>query len=412
MWCKFTKNIVFLAVKIEYKLIKHKILYTMKKILLLLVLSLTISYSADAKRAKQPKVNNIIYMIGDGMGLSHVSMMILEGKYAPTTFDAAENVALIRTNSANNRVTDSAASGTALACGYKTNNSTLGMTPDGEIVESIISKAEKQNFATGLVVSCYLQHATPAAFYSHVKSRNESDEITRWFYKSDIDVAFGGGMKYFKRVIEKDGKDFEKEIANMGYTLHTDLKNVKSAPSEGKVLGIYAEGDLPLARTGERDGYLADATEKALEILTNNVKNQKKQGFVLMVEGSKIDGESHSRNPQGILAEVRDFANAIAAAKKYADANPGTLVVVCSDHETGGLAIPSNKTDFTLPESGIGYAFGTSSHTATLVPVYIYGTGAELINGVMDNTDLSWKLQEILGVGNRAAEAAAKEQKK
>ena len=202
----------------------------MRKILLLLVLSLTISYSADAKRPKQPKVNNIIYMIGDGMGLGHVSMMILEGKYAPTIFDASDNVALIRTNSANNRVTDSAASGTALARGYKTNNSTLGMTPDGKVVESIIEKAEKQNYATGLVVSCYLQHATPAAFYAHVKSRGENDEITRWFYKSNIDVAFGGGMKYFKRVIEKEGQDFNKEIANMGYALHTDLKNVKSAP--------------------------------------------------------------------------------------------------------------------------------------------------------------------------------------
>ncbi|MBR6662129.1 MAG: alkaline phosphatase, partial [Alistipes sp.] len=84
----------------------------MRKILLLLALSLTLSYSADAKRPKQPKVNNIIYMIGDGMGLGHISMLQLENKYAPTTFDAAQNIALIKTYSANNRVTDSAAAGT------------------------------------------------------------------------------------------------------------------------------------------------------------------------------------------------------------------------------------------------------------------------------------------------------------
>ena len=384
----------------------------MRKILLLLALSLTLSYSADAKRPKQPKVNNIIYMIGDGMGLGHISMLQLENKYAPTTFDAAQNIALIKTYSANNRVTDSAAAGTALACGYKTNNSTLGQTPDGTHIESIIAKAEKQNYASGLVVTCYLQHATPAAFYAHVKSRGENDEITKWFYKSDIDVAFGGGMKYFKRVIEAEKKDFNKEIANMGYTLHTDLKDIKSAPSVGKVLGVFADGYMPSAVSGDRGNYLAEATEKALEILTNNVKNQKKKGFVLMVEGSLIDGESHSRNPKGILAETRDFENAVSVAMKYADAHPGTLVVVCADHETGGLSIPSNKTDFTLPESGIGYAFGTSSHTASLIPVYLYGAGAESINGIMENTDLSWKLQELLGVGNRAAETAAKEQKK
>lgn len=377
----------------------------MRKILLLLAVALTLSYSVEAKKTKQPKVNNIIYMIGDGMGLCHVSMMQLEGKYAPTSFDAAQNIALIKTYSSNNRVTDSAAAGTALATGFKTNNSTLGQTPDGTHRESIITKAEKQGWASGLVVTCYLQHATPAAFYAHVKSRGENDEITKWFYKSDIDVAFGGGMKYFKRVIENEGKDFNKEIANMGYTLHTDMKNIKSAPSEGKVLGIYADGYLPYAKSGERGEYLAEATEKALEILTNNVKNQKKKGFVLMVEGSLIDGESHSRNPKGILEETRDFSNAIKVAMDYADTHPGTLVVICADHETGGLSIPSNKTDFTLPESGIGYAFGTSSHTATMIPVYLYGTGAESINGIMENTDLSWKLQELLGVGNKEAEA-------
>ena len=384
----------------------------MIKILLLLMISLTLSINAEAKHKKQPKVNNIIYMIGDGMGLCHVSMMQLEGKYAPTAFDKAQNIALIKTHSSNNRVTDSAAAGTALACGYKTNNSTLGQTPDGTHVESIMAKAEKQNYASGLVVTCYLQHATPAAFYAHVKSRGENDEITKWFYKSDIDVAFGGGMKYFKRVIENENKDFNKEIAKMGYTLHTDMKDIKSAPSEGKVLGVYGDGYLPYARTGERDNYLAEATAKSLAILTNNVKNQKKKGFVLMVEGSLIDGESHSRNPEGILAETRDFANAIDVAMKYADNHPGTLVVICADHETGGLSIPSNKTDFTLPESGIGYAFGTSSHTATMVPVYLYGTGAEAINGIMENSDLSWKLQELLGVGNRAKDTAATEAQK
>ena len=383
----------------------------MKKFLLFLLISLTLSSNVEAKREKAPKINNIIYMIGDGMGLAQVSMVQMEGKYAPTSFDKAQNIALIKTYSLNNRVTDSAAAGTALATGYKTNNSMLGMTPDGTIVESIITKAQKQNYAAGLVVTCYLQHATPAAFYAHVKSRGENDNITDWFYKSGIDVAFGGGMKYFKRHFTNQNKDFNEGIKALGYQLHTDLKNVKSAPSEGKVLGIYAESDLPLARTGERGEYLAEATAKSLEILTNNVKNNKKKGFVLMVEGSKIDGEGHSRNPQGILAETRDFGNAVKVAMDYADTHPGTLVVVCSDHETGGMAIPSNKTDFTLPESGISYAFGTSSHTATMVPVYLYGTGAECINGIMENSDLSWKLQELLGVGHHSEKDATTQKK-
>ena len=370
----------------------------MKRLFLFLVLACLSLNGVEAKSPKNEKVNNIIFMIGDGMGLGHVSMLQLEGKYQPTAFDRAQNIALIKTYSVNNRVTDSAAAGTALATGHKTNNSTLGQLPDGTPLESITTKAKNKNYGTGIVVTCYVQHATPAAFYANVESRSDNDGICDDFTKRDYDVMFGGGLRYFKQYYEKRNKDYNKELAALGYSLHTDLSKLGSIPSEGKVLGLFADGDLPAATSGKRDGYLANATQKALDILTNNAKKNKNKGFVLMVEGSKIDGESHSRNPQGILAETRDFAAAVDVAMNYADTHPGTLVVVTADHETGGISIPSNKTDFTLPESGIGYAFGTSSHTATMVPVYLYGAGADSINGIMENSELGQKLQEILGV--------------
>ena len=132
----------------------------------------------ESSRAKEVPVRNVIYMIGDGMGLTHVSMMMLEEGYRPTSFDRSQNVALITTYSANNRVTDSAAAGTALASGRKTNNGMLGMTPDGETFESMMEKAMDEGWKAGLVVTVYLQHATPAAFYAHVPSRNDLDEIS------------------------------------------------------------------------------------------------------------------------------------------------------------------------------------------------------------------------------------------
>ena len=369
----------------------------MKKVFLLILLALTASYSVEAKKPKQPKVNNIIYMIGDGMGLAHVSMLQIEQKYAPSAFDRAQNIALTKTYSLNNRVTDSAASGTALATGYKTNNSTLGLTPEGKRVESIITKAEKQNFATGIVVTCYVNHATPAAFYAHVEKRGDNDGIIRDFMASDnIDVVFGGGSKYFDRYFKAQNKSYITELQNKGYKVLSNTDEMAGV-SEGDVVGLFAEGDMPLKREG-RGEYLSEATAKALEILTNNVKSQKKDGFILMVEGSKIDGEGHGKNIEGILAETRDFEKAIHVAMDYADAHPGTLVVVTSDHETSGLAIPSNKTDFTLPESGISYNFATSSHTGVMVPVYLYGTGADQISGIMENSELSQKLQKMINV--------------
>ena len=368
----------------------------MKKLFLLAILSLAALYSVEAKKPKQPKIENIIYMIGDGMGLGHVSMLQIEQKYAPSAFDRAQNIALTKTYSLNNRVTDSAASGTALATGYKTNNSTLGLTPEGVRVESIIAKGEKKNYATGIVVTCYVNHATPAAFYSHVEKRGDNDGIISDFMKSNIDVVFGGGTKYFDRHFKAQEKNYVTELKNKGYNVLSNVEEMAGV-SEGNVVGLFAEGDMPLKREGRKE-YLSEATAKALEILTNNVKNQKKEGFILMVEGSKIDGEGHSKNIEGILAETRDFEKAIHVAMDYADAHPGTLVVITSDHETSGLAIPSNKTDFTLPESGISYNFATSSHTGVMVPVYLYGTGADQINGIMENSELSQKLQRLIGL--------------
>ncbi len=370
----------------------------MKKLILLILLVCTVAQPAEAKRPRQ-KVKNIIYLIGDGMGLTHVSMLELENKYAPTSFDRADNIALTRTYSANNRVTDSAAAGTALATGYKTNNSWLGLTPEGEVVESIITKAERQNFATGLVATYAIQHATPAAFYAHVRNRNDYTTITRQFMDSGVDVAFGGGAEHFEKVFKSMGKDYVAELNGKGYVVCKTWNEIAEQTS-GQVFGLVADDDMPEIEE-RQPNFLADATSKALEILSNNVKQDKRKGFVLMVEGSQIDGRSHARDAAGILAEMRDFDKAVKVAMDYADAHPSTLVVVVADHETGGLSIPSKKTNFRLSESGIGYNFGTSSHTATIVPVYLYGACAEQINGIMENADLSWKLQRLIGVSEK-----------
>lgn len=341
------------------------------------------------------EVKNVIYMIGDGMGLAHTSMLKIEGDYATTAFDRAENIALITTHSTNNRVTDSAAAGTALATGYKTRNRMIGMTPDSVTVESMMLKAEREGYATGLAYTCYLQHATPASFYASSPHRDSMNIITGCFVKSGIDVALGGGRIFVEDYYAKQGKDYKAELATLGYQVLHKQEEMASV-SEGNVLGLFAEDNMPKMREGRGD-YLLQATNKALEILTNNVAKEGKQGFLLMVEGSKIDYRSHDNDSEGILAEMRDFEKCVAAAMEYADTHEGTLVVVCADHETGGLSIPSQSPDFKKADSGIDYRYGTKGHSGTMVPVYLYGTGAECINGVMDNTDLAKQIMAIMG---------------
>ena len=139
----------------------------MKRILLIAFTTFATLAAVEAQEVK-----NIIFLIGDGMGLASASMMQLENNYEPTIFDSADNIALQKTYSLDNRVTDSAASGTALATGFKTNNTMLGQLPDGTNPESLTELAADNGKATGLVVTTYLQHATPCAFYAHVPSRH------------------------------------------------------------------------------------------------------------------------------------------------------------------------------------------------------------------------------------------------
>lgn len=363
----------------------------MKKLtILILALSLLVAGDAVAKQPKQP-VRNVIYMIGDGMGLAHMSMVKIEGGYAPTAFDRAQGVALITTYSANNRVTDSAAAGTALASGSKTGNGMLGVDMEGKELTSMMSRATDNGFSTGIVVTCYLQHATPGAFYAHVSSRGDSEDITKDMLASNVDVLIGGGSKWLSAECAEGGTYFDA-FRNRGYAV-AEAGSAADTVRSGRLLGIYAEQNMPKAP--ERGDYLTEATEKALEILANNTKRSKK-GFMLMVEGSQIDGAAHANDGAWLLAEMRDFEKSVAAAMDFADRNPGTLVVVVADHETGGMTMPSKHPDFTRSESGISYAFSTKSHTGIHVPVYLYGAGADRITGVMDNTDLAKKIMGLL----------------
>lgn len=355
----------------------------MKRIALLLALLLVATAGNTQPSSRPEEVKRVIYLIGDGMGLAHLSLLEIEGGYAPTAFDRAERVSLVTTRSANNRVTDSAAAGTALATGKKVNNSVLGITPDGEVLTSMMELARAQGKATGLVVTCYLQHATPGAFYANVPHRGDDDAITLQLMECGFDVLMGGGSRWLNA-------ERQQTMREAGYQVVSTLEEAEALHRTPMLL-LAAEKYLPKAP--ERGDYLPRATRKALELLSAD-----EDGFVLMVEGSQIDGAAHANDAAYLLAEMRDFERVVAEAMDFADRNPGTLVVVTADHETGGLSMPSGKSDFTLSESGIDYRFGTGSHTAIRVPAYFYGTGADRFAAMMDNTELAKQIMELIGV--------------
>lgn len=332
------------------------------------------------------EVKNIIYLIGDGMGLSSVSMMQVENGYSAIIFDKADNVALQKTYSADNRVTDSAASGTALASGYKTNNTFIGCTPDGVAVESLMDVAKAQGKATGVVVTTYLQHATPAAFYAHTESRHNYEIITEQLVKSSLDVAIGGGMGHFKKVYDEEVADVVK--CN-GFSLVEEFSALQKQSGEQRTLALLAEWEV-----GSNSGtYLADATREALRLLETRGEDN---GFVLMVEGSLIDGMGHANNAAAQQIEMQGFMGAIEVAVEYAKAHEGTLVVVTADHETGGLSIVSGDANFNLSEQGVEYRWTTNGHSGVMIPIYLYGAANECINGIVENADIANILKGLI----------------
>ncbi len=345
--------------------------------------------------ATAPRVKNVILMVGDGMGLAQVSALMVAENYRPVNLERATVGGFVKTYSANNRVTDSAAGATAYSTGRKTNNGYLGVDPDGNPLETILEKAEKAGLQTGLVATTHIMHATPGAFYAHTRNRNDYEGIALGLLDSGIDVAIGGGIEYLRE--RSDGRDLASELQQQGYTVVDSLAGLDGV-STGQAIALYDERDVPTyLRDGRDPMMLAKGAAKALEILTANTPRGA-GGFFLMVEGSWIDSAGHANDSEMLIGEMTDFDNAVGVAFDYADAHPGTLVVVVADHETGGLTLPAGREDFLLPDSGVEMRWSTGGHSASMVPMFVYGSGASHFGGVFDNTEVNKLLTQLLGL--------------
>jgi len=155
--------------------------------------------STDNYPSIKGKTKNVIFLIGDGMGagqikLSRIKGAGVEGKLYLERLPVRGE---IMTSNVDGKVTDSAAAGTALACGVKTKNHVVGMGPDRSRYQSILEAAKERGKRTGLVVTSMINHATPACFASHIKSRNDYSEIAEQLVENKVNVMFGGGGKYF-----------------------------------------------------------------------------------------------------------------------------------------------------------------------------------------------------------------------
>ena len=333
-----------------------------------------VSWSVPEKSGPKEniEIRNIIFMIGDGMGLGAVSSAITVSHH-PLNLERCNIIGLQKTYSSDHYVTDSGAAGTAIATGNKTNNGAIGIDSQGNRAKSILEIAKENGLAAGLVSTSAITDATPASFYAHESGRNNPEDIAKDILKTDINVFIAGGYDQFG--FRSDKLYLIDSLKARGYEVETSMNAVLKSTSL-KLAGLVAPGNMPSHSSGRGD-MLTASSRKAIEILNKNPK-----GFFLMIEGGEIDLAAHARDEPALMDEVLDFDDAVGAVLDFAQNDKHTLVVITADHETGGVTLIGGS----VQSHKVLLDFTTNSHTAVMVPVYAYGPGAEKFSGIYDNT--------------------------
>ncbi|PAE25625.1 MULTISPECIES: alkaline phosphatase [Bacillaceae] len=292
------------------------------------------------------KIKNVIFLIGDGMGVSYTSAYRYLKDDPGTKFVERTELdkylvgqQMTYPEDPEQNVTDSASAATAMSAGIKTYNNAIAVDNDGSEVKTVLEAAKEQGKATGLVATSEITHATPASFGSHDESRQNMNAIADDYYdelingKHRVDVLLGGGTDLLVRKDRNIAEEFKKD----GYSYVTNRQELLADKNE-QVLGLFAERGMPkmIDRT-EDTPSLKDMTASAIERL-----NKDKDGFFLMVEGSQVDWAGHDNDIVSAMSEMEDFEKAFKAAVEFAKKDKHTLVVATADHSTGGYSIGSD----------------------------------------------------------------------
>lgn len=302
------------------------------------------------------EIKYVFYFIGDGMGpnqvlatemyLAELDSVIGRNKLHMTQLPYSGQAA---TFSKSNGITDSAAAGTALATGSKTNNGTLGLNAEGDTLTSIAEKLKAQGWGVGLLTTVAIDHATPAAFYANVKKRDEYYTVGLQLVKTDFDFVGGAG---FHRPRPRTGEwDNLYDLAEQeGYTIASGLTMAEQKKAEAKkMILVQATDAVDRRKEGSNFPYCIDgrADNSRLDMLTDfaiRFLGQQNERFFLMVEGGMIDYACHSRDGASAIQETIDFDDAVGVALEFYKQHPDeTLIVVTADHETGGMALGNTK---------------------------------------------------------------------
>jgi alkaline phosphatase len=358
--------------------------------------------SAEAKEKKgNPEIKNVIFLIGDGMGVSYTTAYRYlqdspKTKFADRTeFDKyLVGQQMTYPEDPLQNITDSASAATAMSAGVKTYNSAIAVDNDGSQVKTVLEAAKAQGKATGLVATSEITHATPASFGAHDESRKNMNAIADDYFddlvngQHKVDVLLGGGTDLFARNDRNLIDEFKKD----GFSYVTNKKDLFNDTNK-QVVGLFAERGMPkMIDRSDDTPSLGDMTTSAIDRL-----NQDKDGFFLMIEGSQIDWAGHDNDIVSAMSEMEDFEKSFKAAIEFAKKDKHTLVIATADHSTGGYSIGAN---------GIYNWFGEPIKAAKRTPDFMAAEivkGAEVEETLQKYIELDLTTKEIQSVKDASA---------
>ncbi|PKD42637.1 alkaline phosphatase [Rhodohalobacter barkolensis] len=314
----------------------------------------------DTKKSSFGDAKNVIFLVVDGMSAGTLALadLLKQRQYGEKTnwiklyeSDREYHRGLMDMASLNSVVTGSAAAASSWGSGNRINNGALNTGPKGEEYKTICEIFRDAGKATGLVTSARITHATPSGFGINMPSRGQEDEIAEQYAERGYDLLMGGGARHFSADSRDDGKDLYSVFEQNGYTVARSKTEMNRATRNSKLLGLFYDSHLPymvdhntLPELQERVPTLAEMTKTALDRLNRN-----QDGFILQVEGGRVDHAAHGNDPAGLIYDQIAFDDTIKEVMDFTDGRDDTLVILTTDH---GNANPGL--------SGLGSGYGDS----------------------------------------------------
>lgn len=344
----------------------------------------------DDDFGKDAEVRNVILLIADGMGFAHVTVARSElvGLGRRLGFERMPVTGWLSTHDAGSLIPDSASTATAMATGVKTSGGSLSVDVEGRPLSTVLEAARNRGMATGLVTDSYLWDATPAAFAVHAASRRDYARVAAQMSRSGARILFGESCPW---CFDDDASaGVIGDLESNGYAVVSGWEEVEAAGSgalaepAGKIAGLFASGSVA---DRDRSPSLPGLTAFAVDRLESAA-----DGFFLVVETEETDTASHRHELHRMVEGLRALDEVAALALDFARRDRTTLVLLTSDHETGGLSLLSGDRGKKL-----GIHWSTYGHTGVPVPLFAYGPGAESFAGARDDTEIAYVLSRLLG---------------